>query len=127
LKLLLDTHVFLWAITKDPRLTTEKAAAFIDEGNELFLSIASVWEMLIKVGIGKLPLPKPSAAYITKQLDKNRINTLPIRAAHLAQLEKLPPLHKDPFDRMIVAQAQAEGYPVLSSDRGIYQYDVEII
>ena len=127
MKLLLDTHVFLWAITKDSRLTTEKAAAFIDEGNELFLSIASVWEMLIKVGIGKLPLPKPSAAYITKQLDKNRINTLPIRAAHLAQLEKLPPLHKDPFDRMIVAQAQAEGYPVLSSDRGIYQYDVEII
>ena len=55
MKLLLDTHVFLWAITKDPRLTTEKAAAFIEEGNELFLSIASVWEMLIKVGIGKLP------------------------------------------------------------------------
>ena len=127
MKLLLDTRVFLWAITNDSRLTTEKAAAFVDEGNELFLSIASVWEMLIKVGISNLPLPKPSAAYITKQLDKNRINTLPIRAAHLAQLEKLPPLHKDPFDRMIVAQAQAEGYPVLSSDRAIYQYDVEII
>jgi PIN domain nuclease of toxin-antitoxin system len=127
LKILLDTHVFLWAITGDVKLPGPQKAAYIDETNELYLSIASVWEMLIKAGLGKLPLPTPAAAYIAKQMEKNRIVSLQIRPTHMAELEGLPPLHKDPFDRMLVAQARAERMPLLSTDPRLRAYNVEII
>lgn len=127
MKILLDTHIFLWAITDDARLTKAQRAAFLDGDNELYLSLASVWEMLIKVGIGKLPLPQPAAPYIHKQADKNRILSLGIHAAHLAELEKLPPLHRDPFDRMLVAQARAEKMPILSGDPKLKKYGVKLL
>ncbi|MBL8218830.1 MAG: type II toxin-antitoxin system VapC family toxin [Bryobacterales bacterium] len=127
MKVLLDTHIFLWAITDDPRLTNKQRAVFLDGGNDLYLSLASVWEMLIKVGIGKLPLPQPASPYIHKHAEKNRIVTLGIHAAHLAELEKLPPLHRDPFDRMLVAQARAEKMPILSSDPALKKYGVKLL
>jgi PIN domain nuclease of toxin-antitoxin system len=127
LKILLDTHIFLWAISGDARLSGSRQAAYTDEDNELYLSVASVWEMLIKVGIGKLPLPTPAAGYIAKQMEKNRISSLAIRASHLAELESLPPVHRDPFDRMLVAQARSETMPILSADPALGKYDVAIL
>lgn len=126
MKILLDSHVFLWAITDSPRLTETHREFFLDEGNELHLSVASVWEMLIKVGLGKLPLPDPAAEYVTKQMEKNRIALLPIRLSHLAELQKLPPLHRDPFDRMLIAQARAEKMRMLSADAQIPEYGVDV-
>ena len=127
MKILLDTHVFLWAISDDPRMTDAEKSAWVEQDNELYLSVASVWEMLIKAGTGKLPLPVPAAAFITKQMDKNRVVSLAIRASHLSELETLPPLHRDPFDRMLVAQARAERMPLLSADPKMSEYDVQIL
>ena len=105
MKILLDTPVFLWAITDGPRLSAKQRQMFLDEGNELHLSVASIWEMLIKAGLGKLPVPSPATEYLGKQMEKNRIALLPIRMTHLSALQDLPPLHRDPFDRMLIAQA----------------------
>ena len=127
MRILLDTHIFLWAITSDSRLSPAQRDLFLDDASDLFLSVASVWEMLIKTGLGRLPMPAPSTDYIVRQMEKNRIALLPIRVAHLAELETLPPLHCDPFDRMLVAQARAEKMPLLSADLAIRQYPVEIL
>jgi PIN domain nuclease of toxin-antitoxin system len=127
MRVLLDTHAFLWAITADARLSPEQHKAYLDESNDLLLSTASLWEMLIKVRIGKLFLPQPAAPYIFRQMDENRIATLPIRPQHLYELELLAPLHSDPFDRMLVAQARAEGIPVMTADPALGQYGVQII
>lgn len=127
MRILLDTHIFLWAITSDSRLSPAQRDLFLDHASDLFLSAASVWEMLIKTGLGRLPIPTPSADYIVRQMEKNRIALLPIRVAHLAELESLPPLHRDPFDRILVAQARAEKMPLLSADAGLRQYPVDIL
>lgn len=127
MKLLLDTHVFLGAITGDARLSARHAERFVDDGSDLFLSVASIWEMLTKVGVGRLPMPAPAAEYIVRQMEKNRISLLPIRTAHLAELEKLPPLHRDPFDRLLIAQSRAEGMPLLTVDHGVRQYPADFL
>jgi PIN domain nuclease of toxin-antitoxin system len=126
-KILVDTHIFLWAITDDHRLSAENRTVYLDNSNQLYLSVASVWEMLIKCGLGKLPLPKPASGYILKQMEKNRVEMLTIRAAHLTQLESLPPIHRDPFDRMMVAQASAEGMPIMSADPALRRYGVRVL
>lgn len=127
MKILIDTHVFLWAITEDERLSDEHRAIYLDSSSQLYLSVASVWEMLIKSGIGKLPLPRPASNFILRQMEKNQIDMLTIRAAHLIQLESLPPIHRDPFDRMMVAQAMAEGMPIISADVAFRRYPVRIL
>ena len=127
MKILVDTHIFLWAITDDHRLSAENSTVYLDNSNKLYLSVASVWEMLIKCGLGKLPLPKPASRYILKQMEKNRVEMLTIRAAHLTQLESLPPIHRDPFDRMMVAQASAEGMPIMSADPALRRYGVRVL
>jgi len=126
-RILLDTHIFLWAITKDPRLTTTHRHYYLDPANHLHLSVVSVWEMLIKAGLGRLPLPVPATDFITKQMGINRITTLALHLAHFAELEKLPPLHRDPFDRMLVAQARVETMPILSADARVRSYDVALL
>jgi PIN domain nuclease of toxin-antitoxin system len=127
MKLLLDAHIFLWAITDDARLSPKYQKLFADEGNDLYLSVVSIWEILIKVGIGKLPVPTPAAAYIARHMDRNRIGVLTIQSGHLAELEGLPPLHKDPFDRMLVAQSRFEKMSILSMDSALRGYDVQIL
>ena len=88
MKIILDTHVFLWAISDDPRLTSQQRQQFLDQQNDLYLSVASLWEMIIKVGIGKLPVPLPASDFLLKELDKNRVILMPLRGAHFAELEK---------------------------------------
>ena len=127
MKILLDTHIFLWAITDDSRLTRRQQQIFSDEHNDLFLSVASVWEIVIKVAVGKLPLPQPSVAYVERHLKKNQIKLLPLRLPHLSALESVPLLHRDPFDRILVAQAQVEGMPILSVDPLISQYGLKVL
>ncbi len=127
MKILLDTNVFLWAITDDARLRKAQRSAYSDAANDLYLSVASVWEILIKTGLGKLPLPVPAADYIHRQMEKNRVTALGIQSRHLVELEKLPPLHRDPFDRMLVAQARAEKMPVMTGDRAIARYGVKVM
>lgn len=127
MKILVDTHVFLWAITDDPRLSDDHRAYYLDPKNDLFLSVASLWEMLIKAGIGKLSVPVPATSYLLKQVEKNRLSALGIQCSHLAELETLPPLHRDPFDRMIVSQARAEKMPLMTEDPALQEYDVPLL
>ncbi len=127
MRVLVDTHIFLWAITDDPRLSIAHRNFYLDEANELYLSVASIWEMLIKSGLGKLALPLPATDFLVRQMSKNRLGTLAIHASHLGELEKLPPLHRDPFDRMLVAQARVEAMPILSADPEMRKYDVAVL
>lgn len=127
MKVLLDTHAFLWAITADERLSAAARQVFLDGATQPLLSVASLWEIAIKVQIGKLPLPEPADRYLLDQLSRNAIQTLPVLASHALALFRLPPLHRDPFDRLLVAQCQVEGLPLVSGDAQLRQYAVEIL
>lgn len=127
MKLLLDTHTFLWWITDSPRLS-EHARQLIAHGdNEVLFSAASGWEIAIKTGLGRLSLPDDAERFITEQLARNSFLVLPIQLSHALRVMALPDHHRDPFDRLLVAQAQVENLPILSSDPQIVRYDVEVI
>jgi len=126
MKALLDTHTFLWAITEDPRLS-RRARQMYTSSNDLWLSVASVWEILIKARVGKLPLPDPVGPYLTKELAKNRIEVLPITLDHVLKTEALPLHHRDPFDRLLIAQGIEEGWPILTADPWFARYPVQVI
>lgn len=121
MRLLLDTHVLLWAVLNDPRLTDAQAQA-ISEG-EPYLSAASVWEIGIKRAIGKLDVPEE---LFDIAVDAG-CRPLPISWTHAEAAAMLPPHHADPFDRMLIAQARCEGLSLASSDRKLVPYDVDLI
>jgi PIN domain nuclease of toxin-antitoxin system len=126
MKFLLDTHTFLWWIIDDPQLS-EKARELIGNGhNTLYWSAASSWEVSIKYALGRLPLPESPEQFLPAEIEKNRIESLPIIDAHAFRAGQLPHHHRDPFDRMLVAQAQAESLTLLSDDQQLSYYDVEI-
>ena len=126
MKLLLDTHALLWWITDSPELSKKARGFFADGGNTLYWSAASSWEVAIKYALGRLPLPEPPEEFIPKELSKNRVESLHVIDAHAFQAGRLPPHHRDPFDRMLVAQAQMESLVILSNDRQLGLYDVEV-
>ena len=127
MKALLDTHAFLWWITDDHRLSERVRKIIGDGGNRLFLSAASGWEMMIKMRLGRLALPKSPEKFIFEQLSENGIESLPVQMSHALHTYALPDIHRDPFDRMIVAQARMEQLPILTADNDIAGYDVEVI
>ncbi len=127
MKVLLDTHIFIWAISGDDRLSLAHRAAFQNPNCELILSVASVWEMLIKYSVGKLSIPSPATRFIIDEMERTDVSVLQISRAHLAELEMLPMIHRDPFDRMLVAQAKSEQMPILTDDREIKKYDVALL
>ncbi len=127
MRFLLDTHTFLWWITDDPQLSSRAREVMADAAQELFLSAASGWEIAIKVRLGKLTLPEDREAYISEQLRINAIQSLPVRMAHALHVAGLPDHHRDPFDRMLVAQCQLEGLPILTVDPQISKYDVDVV
>ncbi len=124
MKLLLDTHIFLWYILADPQLPTTYRDAIRDPSNEVFLSVASIWEAVIKYALGKLPLPAPPALYMPRQRAAHQITSLPIEEAALTHLATLPTLHRDPFDRILIAQALHHGLTLVTADDAVRAYPV---
>jgi PIN domain nuclease of toxin-antitoxin system len=116
MRLLLDTHSFLWFITGDERLSQTARELVEDSSNQPWLSIASLWEIAIKTSIGRLELARPFGELIPEQMNLNGIEALDIRVEHLAQVVQLPFHHRDPFDRLLIAQAQIEDMPIVGSD-----------
>jgi PIN domain nuclease of toxin-antitoxin system len=125
MRILLDTHAFLWFYSGDERLSSTGKAFIDDPTNECFLSIASVWEMGIKTSIGKLEL-RVDFAGLAKFMATNRIELLPISFEHIQQLQHLPFHHRDPFDRLLIAQALTENLTLLSRDTVFPQYGISL-
>lgn len=121
MKLLLDTHLLLWAAGKPERLTPNARALIEDAENELFFSAASLWEIAIKLGLGRADF-EVDPRVLRRGLIDNGYGELPITSAHTVTIPTLPPLHKDPFDRMLVAQAMVEGITLLTADKLVAQY-----
>ena len=126
MKALLDTQAFLWGIAGDPRMSQSAREIFAGPSN-LSISIASIWEMLIKVQIGKLKLPRPAGPYIISKLADNKVEILPIKLDHLLAYENLALHHRDPFDRILIAQSIKEDWPIITADRDFQKYPVRII
>lgn len=125
MRILLDTHVWLWAITAPERIGRESRDLLEDRNSELLLSAASSWEMAIKYRLGKLPLPCPPEEFVPSRLARDGIVPLPIEHTHALRVATLPLHHRDPFDRLLVAQAQLEGLVIFTADEAVAQYDVE--
>jgi PIN domain nuclease of toxin-antitoxin system len=123
--ILLDTHTFLWFVAGEERLPAVVRVAIETPQNRVLLSIASLWEMAIKISLGRLHLEQPFDEFIRTQLDINSIELLPITVAHLSELVALPFHHRDPFDRLLVAQARVEGIAIASSDASLDAYGVQ--
>jgi PIN domain nuclease of toxin-antitoxin system len=127
MRAILDTHAILWWVTNNPQLSQTVRDIIADSDNILYLSVASSWEIIIKFNTGKLPLPKPPKQFIQSCLSVNRFESLAIDLPHVLQINTLPDHHKDPFDRIIIAQAQVENIPILTVDRMIIEYPVQTI
>ena len=124
MKLLLDTSTFLWIANDAPELSAHARKLFVDPGNEVYLSSVSAWEMAIKYALGRLPLPGPPERFIRLQREQHGIEPLPLDEEAALHLTRLPSLHKDPFDRMLICQAIVHGLVILTPDQLIYQYPV---
>ena len=123
MKLLLDTHAFLWFIADNPRLSAE-AKALLESDVELLISAASLWEIAIKTSIGKLTLTQSYEVFIPQQLEQNSIEILPVKLEHLVVVSTLPFHHRDPFDRLLIAQAMVEKMPIVGIDKAFDAYSV---
>lgn len=118
----LDTHIFLWFILGDKKLETAFRDALRDPGNEVFLSVVSLWEIIIKHQLGKMPLPGPPESYVPTQRRRHQISSLPVDEGSISQVAKLPPLHRDPFDRLLIGQALETGLTLVTIDSAIRAY-----
>ena len=127
MRVLLDTHVFLWYIAADPKLPAAFQAAIQDPANEVYLSAASVWEAVIKHALGRLPLPAPPAEYLPRQRDAHGIAPLPVDEGAMPHLAGLPPIHRDPFDRMLVAQVLQHGLTMATVDPDVRAYPIPLL
>jgi PIN domain nuclease of toxin-antitoxin system len=121
---LLDTHTFFWFVWDDPHLSATARRIIEDENNEKLLSLASIWELAIKVGLGKLTLTEPLGVFVPREIAANSMTVLPISLDHAALLTTMPHHHRDPFDRMLLAQATIERLPILSADTAFDAYGV---
>ena len=127
MRILLDTQCWLWMAASPERLSARARSAIERADNQLFLSAASAWEIAIKHALGMLSLPEPPARYVPSRVDRLRTTPLPIDQAHALHVAALPPHHRDPFDRLLVAQAQVEHLPILTADPVFDRYDVDTI
>lgn len=126
MRLLLDTCTFLWVTRGDALLSAEAAALFRDPANEVFLSAVSAWEIAVKHRLGKLPLPDLPARYVPRERERHGIAALPLDEADTLMLDRLPPVHTDPFDRLLVCQAIQHGLTLLTPDAQIHRYPVAV-
>ncbi len=123
MRLLLDTHCWLWMSASPRRFRPEVLELLLDPATELFLSAASAWEIAVKWAIGRLPLPDPPAEYVPRRMEQQGVVGLPVHHRHALHVATLPPLHRDPFDRLLVAQARLEGLALLTADPKIRAFD----
>jgi PIN domain nuclease of toxin-antitoxin system len=124
-KLLLDTHIWLWMLTAPDRLGVARDALG-DHRTELFLSAASTWEIAIKHASGRLPLPEPPTTYVPDRMRSTGVTPLAVTTAHTLAAGALPPLHRDPFDRLLLAQAESLGVRLVTADRQLAAYGTEL-
>ncbi len=127
MSILLDTHTLLWFLLDDPRLSRKALEIIVEADGSIFVSPASLWEIAIKISLGKYALPAPFAAFWEEQFKTNDFTLLPIGISHAARIAELPFHHRDPFDRLIIAQSQVEGVQVISNDTIFDQYGVNRI
>ena len=127
MNLLFDSHSFIWWDSDQSQLSPAALAACLDPANRLFLSSASVWELQIKYQLGKLTLNKPLDQIVRDQLRGNRIQLLPIKLAHIFGLQLLPHHHRDPFDRMLIAQTMTEQYTLVGCDHEFAAYGIPLL
>jgi PIN domain nuclease of toxin-antitoxin system len=126
MKILLDTHTFLWLRNAPEKIPEQVLTAYYDINNDVFLSIASIWEMQIKYQLGKLELELPLNTLIEEQCDNNGLQILPIATYHIFALADLPAHHKDPFDRLILIQAKLEDLKLASADAVFRHYGINL-
>lgn len=126
MRLLLDTHAFVWWTLGDARLSAPARVAIQDPENDVVLSVVSAWELVIKAGLGRAGFEDPLLETVTREID-NGMRILPIHLRHAVQLAELPKVHGDPFDRMLVAQALEEGLRLVTRDRMLHDYPVSCI
>lgn len=127
MRYLLDTQTWLWMQVCPERLTADAVDLVSDAAHELVLSAASSWEIAVKYARGKLPLPQPPADYVPDRIRSSGVGTLGISHSHALAVASLPPHHRDPFDRLLVAQAQLERLTIVTADRAFEPYDVPVV
>ena len=127
MKLLLDTHVFLWWNEANPKLSRHVRQLLSDPKNDLYLSVVSAWEIALKVQSGKLGLPAATAVYVPARVNHYGMEAISVTLAHVLAASALPAYHRDPFDRMLIAQGQVEGLPIVTHDSQIRKYAVDTI
>lgn len=126
MKLLLDTHVFIW-LQREPERLGERIGLLEDLDNDLLVSAVLAWEIAIKHQLGRLQLPEPPQTYVPERVRAIKAESVPIEQAHALAVASLPALHRDPFDRLLIAQARSLGVPILTADQAIAAYPVETL
>jgi len=127
MRLLLDTHIFIWWADQPERLSPAALSALQDEANELLLSVASVWEMQIKIQLGKLKLSLPLKDLVKNQQETNDLTVSPVTLTHVLALDALPLHHKDPFDRLLIAQSIEDELTIVTADSQFAAYSVKLL
>ena len=127
MKLLLDTHIFLWFISENPKLAGPKKALIQSKKNRIFLSPVSMWECMVKFQIGKLEFPESPELFIPRQREFHGIDSLQLSELDVRHLLSLPHLHRDPFDRMLICQAIENELVIMTNDKAIQEYDIVTI
>jgi len=125
MRVLLDTHAFIWAITDERRLSPR--ARRLIASSELWWSVVSLWEAIQKAQVGKLSLPLPAGPFLTGELSSNHVRLLPVSLSHVLRVEELPLHHRDPFDRLLIAQSIEEKWPIVTADPWFARYPVDVI
>jgi PIN domain nuclease of toxin-antitoxin system len=127
MRILLDTHIFLWFISGNTQLSTDVRDAIREPDNEIYLSAVSTWEAIVKYQLGRLPLPEHPETYLPKQRDLHQIDSLSLDENSVVKLAELPPLHRDPFDRMLICQALQNGLTIATVDSAVRAYPVSVM
>lgn len=124
---LLDTHILIWVAADDPRLPAHVRNRIKNRANDFLVSDGSIWEMAVKAGIGKLRFDEGLEGFLAREFETNLYRPLEIRRSHLFRVETLPQIHRDPFDRLLIAQAIEEDLPILTADPSVSQYPVKTV
>jgi PIN domain nuclease of toxin-antitoxin system len=127
MRLLLDTHIFLWYISGDQRLPGFMCDSIRDSDNQVYLSVVSLWEVIVKYQLGRLSLPHPPSSYLPAQRERHQIASLPLDERSAAQLANLPSIHRDPFDRMLICQALEHELTLVTVDKAVSVYPVSVL